>query len=891
MSSFYQREIGPNGRTRVLRATATIELRYCGGTYVEIPTVNPITGVGVTVVGWQGGGYLHRYDPTRFQYHSVSARCGFGPPVTIVSRQGTDSAFRPPDETPLPAYVTQVLFGTEVIAEWADPSDPDLPDYPGMRTPAETIIAQITWTVTAQEWLFESYGSLRPQHPSTPVRGIYLKPIGDVTTSIVCTGGGAIRTSTPVTSFIPPRTGMLPESSHGYSTYVDEPFVTDPPEPSDEGSYGSLNVGTECYHFWDADGYHDLPWPNATFATAYGLDPADHHLVWSGDTGLGPVNGISGASFAFYSPRAIPSTAFAGLSSIPDYSSSLALNLKDWPNGGIGTARFVHNATGTPQTFTLSGSGSVGTNAPAPGDWQIEYAWLDTNGYDPLDRTTAWLREGTSWAALSISHDPELVVDTFTRTYPSGHDWTGDNATLSVDGSDRVATSTGSAPGMARDFRSDYSDLVASSASNPDPPYRPDSWVDAYGPSGTNEIPSSFVSWYNGEAGGPTLFKNGPGEWFRVGKKLRPDSDICNWTAYRYLYLTAKADATCDLTMTLHYQDTNYVGGTMILSDFVGEFTVPLTTSFAEQEIDLGVIDQIRGAKNVVRVEFTWPDGRTLTFRSLKLRRKGAAKIIVHIPKMSDSGDRGDYGMLTALVDGVHGLYFTSFYNDTAPSTSYNSTWGWPVKQRYTGDIYGSSLLMTQLAQEISLQEGWSATVVGAPDESFTPNCAVYLLDNDGADCPCTLRARRAYGGVKDILRPGRFYTIEDHLGTGVFGITFDVDTKKAISTRIQSEDIENVALDTAISRPDGTFELQSKAYPSIDFVTAPGTPAAYRWPPKQFYAPLDEMVRVTLGQHHDIPQFLTVLGHPSDDEPDVGGGWPYLVTDSDGNRHIVYIG
>lgn len=856
--------------------------------------------------GWIGSGWKRPYSPPYQQRHMITGGPGGWGGATILSGVRTNP------HTGNPAWCTQVVMrqlsvdsvflsesDPEVAKTWYTEGDPWDSDNPTYIPPSESIFVEWQSVLPVREWAYEAFnpGTLRPSWAGGAYLSLRNKPTSNVSTAVTFNGGSDTFTQVPSTN-MQHYLGTLPDTRGGVFG-PNEDFSNPDDEPI--SSYALYITAAWNAPFNDGT-YNDLPYPDALFAEATGLAFDGAHS-WVGSDGGGFDADPNGAPqpasiFRFVadgpSPASPPNSVNSrSVWSVPRWDVAVTGAIRDW-NGTL---------PGVPVSF--GGDPTVGFPGTRPVNgsvWPlIDAAYLTGNGFEAGDTEAATIQEGEAWNALSLDRAAALTVEEFIAPPVA---WTAADCTATVAGSELVCAATGANPSISRELRNDFNDIDPITGDGPTV------WFAAH----SAEVPAWVNDWRAGDTGGPTLTLDGPGEWVRIGRRLRPTSDVFNWSSYRYARLTAKADAACDVTLKVSWDDLVFAptadpsleGWSVQRVPRSATYTVSLTTSLAAHEIDLPSIPDNEtealvghtGLRCVRSVEYAFPSGRTVTFRNLELFEKERPSIDVHRTGIGDSGD--DLAMIGARSDGKSSLFLTP--RDNFGVGGYpHSIWGWPVKGKtLTSEAFGYSLLTSQLAAEISLQEGWTAAALDGPDEG-SPSYAVWLEERFETPIPVgglTLTAKRSYGGYAAYPRSGYAVGVEATLGSAVHGLVFDPDTHEPVSTPVVLEEIPAGApfadpatiplgeqVDGTTSTGDGRFRMEAREIGPYECRSSPGTPDQLIHPGP---------VPMGFGLYELLGEFLVsrtwwcpAFGGTGQSDP--GGGPVVLDVDRLGNRWITF--
>lgn len=929
----YSRDI-LTGRTRTLTADISVALNYCGGTSADYP-----------VDGWKGSNFYHITAIGPERYHQLFFGSNFDSGFYIRTGVSSGNPYNPGSGD---AWVTGIYKadGT-VVKEWANDADPawDVANS-SLTPPSETITAHLTCSLKIEEVARESwFGSLRPSSATEIKRAYFYKPVGNVKRNLTYTGGSySDSEAASGLSSHSDAVGFLSEYKNGY--YLGE---TDKNTAFGCYAYVNWNEPTDTYYdtlLGEHVHVQDLPYPNVKIANvSMSMDAELNYFGWNGKNppvGVSLVHafGITSAplilSFPFYAFPALPdwdhtslyiaqagssvSVEVPGLGFVPPatpvvhgwqgYNGSIRGSFKDWNNADTGVQPLPF---GNRVQFELLNPATVLDIDPLSRQYP-NAANADTpvgSRFSPCDGAGTIYENDSEYDAISLNHAKTIVVDTFIRTYPSGHGWIPTNVTLSNTSDGLKCIGAGSEPYIIRPLKNDLDDFRSS----------PPAWVSSHSAEIEARTPG-FLSWFVGETGGADTEKAGPGQWPILGKKLLADSDIFNWSAYRYAYLTAKSDASCNVSITIlwdaffiraNWKQTEISPYTYVLerSEVETIFTIPLTTSLITHEIDLAAKVGHNGLRSIHSIKYAFPDGRTIWLKELKLERKNNAQIEVHTPSVVNTNgitNSEDVGWIAATIDGKNGLFINTDYCPFYPSKTMPK-WGFPIKCFEISDTgdgihtnydYLSSYLMKTLAFEIGLQEGWSASVGAYPNDF-----AIYLKEQFPQDLPATLKAQKCFGAIADGPGEYRSYTYTGQLGHGDKGITYDIGHENAVSVPIQV-DIPptgsypslaaypaGILIDHTNSKANGEFTHQLEKITDVEFRTNVGSPAQiiYLAPtliPGGTYAgvPDDQYVSTEMQTFPRSILWVTPSGVPQVST----GGNPWICTSSDLESYVAII-
>jgi hypothetical protein len=815
-----------------------LTLNFCGGTSDGS--------------GWVGSNYRHPYVPGQFQGHRVRGYAGFGPLFEIITGRTASNPLR--EGSSDPSWVTTVTMNGQPIVMWANDADASWDEDNPDLVPPESVTMDFTSTVACEEWAFESWshGLIRPGRQNDMVQALYMKPVGPVysTWLISSSGGSEIdpQPSNDVPSLLSNhynKNDTLAEWANGFSEG----------DLSDFGGFVDNGFGmyfNAAYYEPDPDG---LPYPNAIFATA-NVQSFHGPNEWGGiaynfNNPVAPTKlqgtPVTASRFDFEAKNAPGISGFRGNSTgsvyiVPDYTVRLKGAVNNWEE-----TKLPLRITNYESEYETPIDPPITTKSKEqnPSHYDILPNDLDDIGYDPADYDCITLKTGQSWEAMTLDHAPSLTVETFVRTYPIGFAWTATHCTTSVVGSTLQCVATGANPKIERNYRNDFNDI------SPDYGAGPASWFSDYG----DEIPEDVLLWFTGGEASPEYFESSLAEWPKVRKKLRPDSDIFNWSTYRYLYVKAKANAPCNLTILVEYENIRVkpdeakdYGYNPVRQPFTVTITVPLTTALIEHEVDLpGLLKDTAeiighdGIQSIKKVTYSFPAGITVTLQSLTLKEKAKTIVEVHHPNpLSDhfSIENFELGGITAITDGYRSLWLDGY-----------SKWGFPIYEADETSNFQSCLLISDLTVEISLQEGWSVAPGGDPEdesaETLSPNFAIWLEETFGKTCPAILASKRGYGAVKVYPESNMEFEIKATVGFGAIGLVYDPDTHLPVSTRVIAvqpplgiyptiADYINgfvIIEDDTTSDRAGKFEHQLRDLIGMEWRSSPDTPYEQVYP------------------------------------------------------------
>jgi hypothetical protein len=824
-------------RTYVVSGRLTLD--YCGGTSDGS--------------GWEGSNYYHTYVPGQFPGHRVTGYAGFGPRFEV--RTGLQNSNPLREGSVDPAWVTQVLMNNQPIVIWANDAEASWDeDNPDLTPPGETVTMDFTSTVACEEWAFESwsYGLVRPGRQNDMVQALYMKPVGTVHSSwlITTSGGSEIDPA--------PSNDTPPNLSNHYNKFDTMAEWANGFSEGDLSDYGGL-VDNGFGLYFNA-GYYaptegDLPFP-AIFGEA-AVQTFHGPTEWGGiayhfNNPVAPAKAqgtpITKSDFQFQAISRPGTVSFLGVDTgsvyiVPDYTVRLKGDVIDWEERSLPVHIVNHESVyETPITSPIS----TGSKQENPGDYDIVPDDLEELGHDPADYDCITLKTGQSWSSMTLDHASSLVVETFVRSYPVGFAWTATGCTTSTVADGLRCVATGASPKIERNYRNDFNDIA------PDTGAGPADWFSDYGA----EIPDEVLLWFTTGETSPEYFQNSKAEWPKVRKKLRPDSDIFNWSTYRYLYVKAKADSACNLTLLVEYDnlrikpnEAKNFAYNPVRQDFTVTIVVPLTTAMAEHEIDLpGLLKDTNeiigqdGIQSIKKVTYSFPAGRIVTLNQLTLKEKNKTIVEVHHPNpLSDhfSIENFELGGITGITDGYRSLWLDGY-----------SKWGFPIYEADETSNFQSCLLMGNLATEIGLQEGWSATLGDDPDDNgpdtYSPNFAIWLEETFGNTCPAILASKRGYGAVKVYPESNMEFEIKATVGFGAIGLIYDPDTHLPVSTRVLAVDPSDDSFpslpayiasddyeikDDSTSDSLGRFEHQLKDPIPLEWRSGPNTPDEQVYP------------------------------------------------------------
>lgn len=800
------------GKTKLYKASGSLTLHKCGARSV--------------FSGWDGSNYHH--PDGDFQYHYIQGRIGYGPILTIrTGRKPIDgNPAHPGDINPVWVTYITVDSGFDDLALWYNDADSTWDDsHPLLTPPSETITLFFTSTLLCEEWTQEDWGgTLRPQNQNSISRWLRMKPApGEmVHTTVSFTGQGSPGLGTGHTSFstIPVISHDVSDPYFGYLSEIDLFF------PTNGYAFDISAVYYEPHYLDDPLGHsNDLGYPDVIFAEANTFSFNDP-LLWFGTDNNGFIHldvthdgsdygqGFPGGDFKFKAHGPTGLETLQGVGSVPFENHVLSGTVRDFERlignvpvkfiSGFGPPDPVRNFSGNGHTQIFNGE----SYSP-----RLDHDWLISHGYSFTNIEAPVVKAGNSWDSFTLDHYKSLKVVDFTATI-----WGNTLCTQSIIGSLLVCVATGANPKINRNLINDFNDMANDVVSVNH------WWTTYHGEAGFK--PGAW-DWYNNSAG--TLNTNGPGEWVRVGCKLRAGSDIYNWSAYRYAYLTAKADVACNITITITYDDltftTDGIGNLAYFrSNRSVSYIVPLTTSLIAHEIDLPSMPDLTlpnelvgqdGLKCISTIEVSFPVGRTISLQDITLKEKERPRVDIHHPY-------GDAGGITAYESGKHCLVFSSTSGPSRVGTYPSSIWGYPIKQYYPGDAPKvSSMLVSQLVQELNLQEGWFCNLAGGLPDDPSPNYTSWLEEAFNSICPFIAKSKRCYGYLHTY--PNSNYPLDFYanIGNEVKGLSFNPITHLPQPTKIRTE-IEDFAPAATIALLGPGTELFKGSSDSIGRFTHP---------------------------------------------------------------------
>lgn len=753
----------PTGNSRTFQYSATLELHYAGAVYTSDGGTPPFES------GWMGDGLFHPYmgipGPTQIggeQYHLITGQLLL---ATCTIRTGTvDTGFG------------LLVWRTEVFLDCGSQHYHTQWD----NVVKGTITEAFTVTMACEEYAVERDSELDGWAGDGSLI-LQWKPVA-ITASIA---GDASHTLTLVEADeeMAGSFAFRPFYAQGYFIPF---FHAENDEPYLPGEYDAY------YMTLPVTGLGDLPGTDVVYAEVSGVvcTPIDDFLTWEKHHAFEPHELISHVGgYKFTSRDGSTGPWPVTLQGIPSFTNVVHGDARSWttpitdlPVTFDGPVRVAGPATSFSETYIFSSTQLVVNPLVDP--------IADVPGSLGVDETEiALLQWGDAWEALTLDRASSLPLEDFSRigTYRTagvetpgdGYGWSAaegiQDGPAYTDGY-MTATATGSGPHfLIRTLKSDWEDMLLS----------PSAWWTAHGAL-TDADTQAF--WAN--TGNPGSSPH-VGDWFRIGKRLLPTSDITNWSSYRYLEVTGKAFADCTVTfyVTWYAYQIDTDGGTVQRRAVRREpYTLDLTTSDTTFRLDLarqiGTTDVDGGMtfdspmhntlRHVHDVQIELPDGATVFFSSMGLVSDASPVVDVL---------QADGPLLSALADGKHALMCDE--NNRA-------AWGWPLTHNVWVNDGGwvsslGAMTIDELAAELNMQEGWTATVENAPDNG-TPNLACYLLDTWDASLPHTFTARRTYGRIDNYpVDDLNEFTLTVNVGYGVKVLTFDPDTQRAAAAKIEA--------------------------------------------------------------------------------------------------------
>ncbi len=884
------------GTSKDFVVSGTLVLHHCGGQFVKTDPDDYAACVMPYDSGWVLGDTINVFSKhcedgwpdftgTNGHYVKLSA---FGVEATLI----TGGVDRDPPNADY-AWRTAVIHksggDTDIVRKYDDLDDPDFVSI----TP-QTVEAGVRISFRAEAWLFEqdfysesetlSYNGagLRPQSPRDPRFHFVWKITSDVTS--IVDGDSKTLAKENVVQFAPGYS--TPDNPGGIyylqGTNVTQPFVTvigsndirgqslygkyvDPetflPESIGKDNFAPGTILSEARGLY-ANG--QPPYWTGTFSIpASENDPCaitdEFSNTYRFESSSTPLDSLQ------FKSRTTPSVDHQWFG---HQSSEISLKgtIRDWEHTLYGfpvkirSERFVCDELNNEDIFyAMSNTGFVSASEIAP---IIDFGDFPTYDNQPHQSE---LRYGEEWRAISFTHKSTLTVEDFSKITGS-NSWVGTNATVSrVSSHTHVIASGVGTHRFKKTLKNDFFDLMGGiSVDFPPAVY----W--AAHRSNWSGLPatlrSSINEWW--DATGLTDSEPHIGDWWKVGCRLLAGSDIYNWSSYRYAYLKASADTACTITMNVKYRSYTftdvYSDNSPAFVDNIATYEIDLTTAAIEHEIDLPSRSGDGGQeafRYIVDIEFVIPDGRTVDFYTIILKRKSTVTLDVHHPP-------NDIGAITALVDDKHALFLNGF-TSVPPVSLPHSWWGWPIYRYMEIPVLGVdtfsgyfSLTIEELAAEISLQEGWGATVRGGPSHG-TPNYACYLQEDFKAPLP-TLRSRRSAGSALFGPNFKADLDLEANLGNAVQVLVFDPTTYRAVSTRLDLETLSGFK-DSGISAGNGAGQLQLHSSEGYEITTNIDTYTGQ-------------------GLHRTL-SFPVAYGTPIS-----SAGNPYIVTSSDLESYVALI-
>jgi hypothetical protein len=509
----------------------------------------------------------------------------------------------------------------------------------------------------------------------------------------------------------------------------------------------------------------------------------------------------------------------------------------------------------------LSFTGTRTVNGPVVDPTIYPPPPYNPQGLTPGDQGGLALRYGAEWDALRLDRAESLNAEDFSRV-GGAHGWAGTDVSSGPDFADGFLTVTGSGSGSPRIDKTLASDFEAMQTATGGPAR----WWNDNGSLLTAlsaEERAAANAWWNRTGYQGTDVDYHLGDWHRIGRKLLADSDVFNWSAYRYADLTGYADADCDATLTIDWDEIYFepfapgsYDVALTRTPNSADFTIRLTTVPAARRIDLASRAGHHGLRYVRSLRVAFPNGKTIHLSDITLREDRRPTADVHFPT-------DDKGYLSALSDGKHSL-FLSVPHSVPPS----SGWGWPVFLYRNGQW--QSHLLSDLATELSLQEGWTATVSGAPDHD-SPNFAVWLKETFQESCPATLRGRRSFGRAEIPPHFNQAFDMEGNLGSAVQCLVFDPDTGAPAQAALEIDGSLGAEADGAVSDATGYGELDVDFEDSMTVYAGKGTASESA---------------ASVDTFRGTWSFVRLAAKPSPE----GSGPAVLDADRTGNRWAVYV-
>lgn len=811
----------PTGRSFGLTRTGTITLYNCGGrSFTHYKS------------WWVGSNYQHETSGYYIQF-----RC-FGLYVRITVASDIANPFNPGHQ----CLSTSVEINGEVIKQWVNDEDYDWDDAnPDKLPPSETITLNVAMSLTCNEWLVQNLVNTPPISFNDEGREFYLKPAGSVHIEISGSGVSASRDIAIPASYLHEWIQGVDGFENDYSIYVD--------------LWG--------YHFKKDDFYNWILNPAQAAIigkceSVYANGIQEYFVEYTtqqkpgefiGGRGYYVLDKISNYEFSFpnywYYKDNVTEFQEKKIFSFPSYNVNVKGVSKNFDGEITGTLLDIircPSGTGGYKPYDLFDNIYITKTSPIITS-KMTYARLHDNVNDlPLEITE------TESQGLTIERLSSLEVLKFS----SYADWILSNCTTAIVDGALVVTPTGASPNIGRVLKSDYNDIVTDGAL-----WFTTHWAD---------LPQWIKDWYNGYGlyGTPQLTK--------VAKKLLSGSDIFNWSAYRYLYLKAKADAACDITLRIHWNEM--LSGGSSLYEGVVNITIPLDTNLNEKEVDIcGWIDESsdptgEGAfKYVWQVDVLIPNDRIITLDTITMRQKETPKIDVH------------NGNIYIREAGKNIIFLYSFPNWIYHPTSFIYPRSWPTSQNDRG------YTTKQVVDEINLQEGFNATLVNDINTS-------YLQEIYSQNLPYTIptvetvKHYKTYPGQNNLID----VNIRFNHGKLIYGIVYKEDEHKAIQNYVRLEEIdigtllEIGELGGLNSNSSGIYELKIPRIGAVnaEIQTSPETPYVLYFPVRTADIPnpldfLENELYNYIVRGHEFP---VVSGYKN----------PVIICDEDGNKLVAVL-